>query len=265
MKKILSRAPAMVLALALALSLCGCSMGLNDMLIVKRAYRQVAEMDSVSFTAAGELDASLASLPMKAALKADCRSIVEPFSLYMDTCIDLGKLGTLEFPAYLFTGEDALQLRIGLGEGDSSLWFSSSIPLPQSGSESSALDVESVLTMLQDDPEALSIGEGETINGVLCRPFTLKIPGAMISQSLGEAGQEKGEAAIDDLLLTIWISEKEGSPVRLSADIASIAAFMLDRADTPLLPGLKINSLPVTVDITGFNNVESIELPDAAA
>ena len=63
--------------------------------------------------------------------------------------------------------------------------------------------------------------------------------------------------------LTVWIAEEDGSPVRLSADLASLLQYLLDSSQSTLLSGLKINSLPTTVDITGFNDVEGIELPQA--
>lgn len=264
MKKHLSRAVAMLIALALTFSLCGCSMGLSEMLIVKRAYRHVADMDSVSFTAAGDLDASVASIPLKARVDADCRCIIDPGTLYMDLSIDMGKLGTLSLPVYLFTQDDALQLRIGLGEGDSVLWLSTDFPLAQGTGEGSKLDVEAVLTMLQDDPEALSIGDSETVNGILCRPFILKLPGSLLMEALGAASAQEGAATIEDTELTIWIAEDDGSPVRLSADLASVLQYILDTSDSAFLPQLQIKSLPAAVDITGFNDVDSIELPDAA-
>lgn len=263
MKKHLSGAVAMLIALALTFSLCGCSMGLSEMLIVKRAYRHVADMDSVSFTAAGDLDASVASIPLKARVDADCRCIIDPGTLYMDLSIDMGKLGTLELPVYLFVQDGALRLRIGLGEADSTLWLSTDLPLAQATGEGGKLDVEAVLTMLQDDPEALSIGDSETVNGVLCRPFFLKIPGSMLTDALGGAEAQDG-ASVEDTELTIWIAEDDGSPVRLSADLASVMQYILDTSDSAFLPQLQIKSLPTTVDITGYNDVESIELPDAA-
>ena len=51
--------------------------------------------------------------------------------------------------------------------------------------------------------------------------------------------------------------------MRLSADLASLLQYLLDSSQSTLLSGLKINSLPTTVDITGFNDVEGIELPQA--
>lgn len=263
MKKKLTKAAALILVFVLSLSLSACSMGLNDMLILKRAYRKLADMDSVSFNLTGSVEAKMASLPLKAALSADCRAMVQPRTLYMSVSLDMGTLGMLEVPVYLFSDGDALQLRLGLGEIGDELWFSGSIPLPQSSSQG-GLDVEDVLTMLQDDPDALSIGETETINDTVCRPFTLTLPGSLLSQAMAASLPEGGETTPEDLSLTVWIAEKDGSPVRLSTDLANVAQYVLDSSDSALLSGLKLEKLPVTVDITGFNDVESIQLPEAA-
>lgn len=260
MKKYLFPAVSLLLILALALSLGGCSMGLNEMLIVKRAYRHVAGMDSLSFTVEGQMDAAVASIPIKAQVDADCRCIIDPGALYMDMEADLGKLGTFPLPVYLYTQDDSLILSLGVGLEGRTLWFSSDIPLSQGGESGGSLDVETVLTLLQDDPEALSIGDSETLNGVLCRPFILKIPGSMLMDALGSAASESG-SSIDDIMLTVWIAEEDGSPVRLSTDAASLIRYMLEKSDSSFASQLEIKSLPVTVDITGFNNVDSIDLP----
>ena len=80
-------------------------------------------------------------------------------------------------------------------------------------------------------------------------------------EALALQAPEGSGFVIDDTVVTIWIAEKDGMPVRLSADLASLFQYLLDIADASYLPKLKLNSLPVTVDITGFNNVESIPLP----
>ena len=263
MKKKLTKAAAFFLVLALSLCLCACSMGLSEMLIVKRAYRHVAGMDSLSFTAEGELEASAASLPFQALVQADCRCIIDPGTLYMDMKIDMGKLGAMELPLYLYTQEGALRLMFGLGGEDSRLWFSAALPLAGGSGGEKGMDVETVLSLLQDDPEALSIGDSETVNGLLCRPFILKIPGSILEDALGAAASDTG-SSIQDMALTIWIAEDDGSPVRLSADLASLLQFVLENSGDPLISQLDIKSLPTTVDITGFNDVESIELPQAA-
>ena len=262
MKKYLNKAAALLCLLLLVLGLSACSMGLSEMLIVKRAYRQIADMDSLSFTLDARPEARLASVPLKAMVHGDCRCIIDPATLYMDLEIDMGKLGTMELPVYLFVRDGSLRLSLGLDGGGNTLWFSSDLPPVQGGGEGSGLDVEAVLTLLQDDPEALSIGDSETVNGVLCRPFILKIPGSLLAEALGGSGSTQSDS-IEDMLLTIWIAEDEGSPVRLSADLGSLLSYVLAQSQAPLLSGLEIDSLPTTVDITGYNDVESIELPQA--
>ena len=82
--------------------------------------------------------------------------------------------------------------------------------------------------------------------------------------AFGSAAAVSGGPSIEDTTLTIWIAEDDGSPVRLSADLASVLQYLLETSDAAFLPQLEVNSLPTTVDITGYNDVESIELPGAA-
>ena len=266
MKKYARSLVALILALALTLSLAGCSIDLNDMLIVKRAYKHITEMDSLSFTLTADLDAVAGSLPVKSSINADCQCVIDPTTLKAQVELDMGKLGKIDLPLYVFSGDGALQVLAGLGQSGSTIWVSNSFPLAGSqeqDDEADRLTVEAVLNMLQDDPEALSVGESESINGVSCRPFILKVPGAVLMEALALKAPEGSSFTIDDTAFTIWIAEKDGMPVRLSADLASLFQYLLDIADASYLPKLKLNSLPVTVDITGYNNVESIALPTA--
>lgn len=267
MKKYARAFTALVLILALSFSLAGCSIDLNDMLIVKRAYKNITEMDSLCFTAAAELDAVAGSLPVQLSAQADCQCIIDPTTAKAQLALDLGELGTISLPLYLFTRDDVLQVLVGMGQNGSTVWMSNRFPLVEKEAEAedaaSKLTVEAVLNMLQDDPEALAVGESETINGKACRPFLLKIPGEVLMEALALELPEGSSAVVDDTLVTVWIAEKDGMPLRLSGDLASLVQYVLDVADAAYLPELRLNSLPVTVDFTGYNNVESIPLPSA--
>lgn len=268
MKKYVRPFVALVLVLCLCVSLAGCSMELTDMLMLKQAYQHVKEMDSLRFTVTADLDAVAGSLPVKLAAEADCQCVVEPATLKAQLELDLGRLGSISLPLYVFAGEDALQILAGMGQNGGTVWVKNSIPFAGSEVENAddaggKLTVEAVLNMLQDDPDALTVGESEPINGVDCRPFRLKIPGAVLMEALGLAVPAGSSAAIEDTLVTVWISEKDGAPLRLSGDLASLFQYILDVTDAAYLPRLKVKSLPVTLDITGCNDVESIPLPSA--
>lgn len=257
---------ALVLALVLSFNLAGCSINLNDMLIVKRAYKNITEMDSLCFTATAELDTVAGSLPVKLSAQADCQCIIDPTTAKAQLVLDLGELGTISLPLYILTQDDALQVLVGMGRNGGTVWMSNRFPLVEKETEvedaESKLTVEAVLNMLQDDPEALAVGASETINGKTCRPFLLKIPGEVLMEALALELPESS-ASIADTLVTVWIAEKDGMPVRLSGDLASLVQYVLDVADAAWLPELTLNSLPVTVDFTGYNNVDSIPLPSA--
>lgn len=264
MKKYVRPFVVLVLALALSLSLAGCSIGLNDMLIVKRAYKQVTEMDSLSFMVKAELDAVAGSLPVELSAEADCQCVIDPTTLKAQLVLDMGKLGKISLPLYAFSKEDALQVLVGLGRSGKTVWVNNSIPYAKDSEEDNGdgkLTVEAVLNMLQDDPEALATGESEPINGVSCRPFKLKIPGTVLAQALDLELPQGSKLSVADTLVTVWIAEKDGTPMRLSGDLASLCQYVLDVAKPAYLPKMKLNRLPVTVDFTGYNNVESIPLP----
>lgn len=262
MKKFAPRIIALALVIVLGISLAGCSMNLNDMLIVKRAYKHVSEMDSLSFTGNAELNAVAGSLPVTLKLKADCRCIIDPVTLQIQANLDLGKLGKIDLPLYIFVQDNALQVLAGLGQSGGTTWVNNSFPLAgKSDEKDDGLSVESVLNMLQNDPEALVVGESETVNDVVARPFILKVPGDILMAAIDLAPPEGSSAVIEDTLLTIWIAESDGMPVRLSADLASLFQYIVDVTNPDYLPKLKISSLPTMIDLTGYNDVDTISLP----
>lgn len=266
MKKIALRIIALTLAIVLGMSLAGCSLNLNDMIIVKRAYKNVSEMDSLSFTGNAELNAVAGSLPITLKLKADCHCIIDPVTLQIQANFDLGKLGKIDLPLYIFVQDNALQVLAGLGRSSGTTWVNNSFPLAEkNGKKGNGLSVESVLNMLQNDPEALVVGESETVNDVVARPFILKVPGDILMAAIDLTPPEDSSAAIEDTLLTIWIAESDGMPVRLSADLASLFQYIVDVTNPDYLPKLKISSMPTMIDLTGYNDVESISLPSMPA
>lgn len=262
MKKHSFRLAVFALALLLMLSLAGCSINLSDMIIVKRAYSHISQMDSLSFTADAQLDGSAGSLPLKLSAQADCKCVLDPATFQIQAQLDLGKLGKIELPFYIFSKDSAIHILTGLGHGDSTLWLNNSIPyIPRDEGSGQELTVDAVLDMLQSDPESLSVGESESINDVLCRPFTLHIPGQILMDAIQLEAEDSSDYSIDDMELTVWISVDEGMPVRASADMSSLLQYIIDIYDPTYLPKLKINSLPLTLDLAGYNDVGSITLP----
>lgn len=260
MKKFVKRALALVLALAMLFSLSGCALTLNDMLIVKRAYKRVTQMDSMCFNGSADMSITVGKVPMQLSAYVDGQCIVDPTTVRLDVDIDLGLYGELSIPMYIYSDDKNLIIDMGLDNSSGTTWASNSFPLRNVDSE---ISVDSVLNNLQRDPEALVVGENEMLNDLECRPFTLKIPGETLEQALALEVPEDCDAAIDDTILTVWISVTDGMPLRLNADLASALQYIIDVTDPEYLPNLKVKTLPVTVDITSFNSIKSIEVPES--
>lgn len=259
MKKKLIRAVALVLALAMMFSLSGCALTLNDMLIVRRAYKHVKQMDSMSFTGTAEMAITIGRIPLKISATADCQCIIDPTTVYIDAKFDLGNYGNMALPMYIYSDDENLQIIMGMGQSDGTTWVSNTIPLRETDSD---ISVDSVLTQLQRDPEALVVGENVVINDLECRPFTIKVPGQTLMDALALEVPEDCDATIEDTLITVWITVTDGMPLRLSGDLASVLQYIIDVNDPDYLPDMKVTSLPVVVDINSFNSVKDLELPN---
>jgi hypothetical protein len=259
MKKKLVKVLALVMALAMMFTLAACSLTLNDMLIVKRAYKHVKQMDSMCFDGNAEMSITIGKVPMKITGYADCQCIIDPTTVYIDAQFDLGNYGTMNLPMYMYSDGENFNLVLGMSKSNGITWVTNSTPLREKDSD---ITVESVLTELQRDSEALVVGENETINDLECRPFTIKVPGQTLMDALALEVPEGCDATIDDTLITVWITVTDGMPLRLSGDLASVLQYIIDVNDPDYLPDMKVTSLPVVVDINSFNSVKDLELPN---
>jgi hypothetical protein len=259
MKKKLVKAMALVLALAMMFTLAGCSLTLNDMLIVRRAYKHVKQMDSMCFDGNAEMAITVGKVPMKISAYADCKCIIDPTTVYIDAQFDLGNYGNLKLPMYIYSDDENLQIIMGMGQSDGTTWVSNTIPLRENDSD---ISIDSVLTELQLDPDALVVGENEVINDLECRPFTIKVPGQTLMDALALEVPEGCDATIEDTLITVWITVTDGMPLRLTGDLSSVLQYIIDVTDPDYLPAMKVTSFPVLVDISSFNSVKDLELPN---
>ena len=126
MKKRLVRIIAVVLCLVMCFGLTGCSKSLSAMLTVKKTYRAIAELQSMSFDLKSTANGTSNGEPIKATVKASCEWILDPFTMKIDATASLGRMGRINLPMYIAMEGEQLELYFGysLG-GDGWRWMSS--------------------------------------------------------------------------------------------------------------------------------------------
>lgn len=151
MKKRLVRIIAVVLCLVMCLGLTGCSKSLSAMLTVKKTYRAIAELQSMSFDLKSTANGTSNGEPVKVRLKASCEWILEPFTMKIDATASLGKMGRINLPMYIAMEGEQLKLYFGysLG-GDEPVWMAVDV---ESDGEAAQIDVASIIAMFENNTQ----------------------------------------------------------------------------------------------------------------
>jgi len=261
MKKFSVRVLALILAVVLCFSMTACSADVSTVLLMRKAYKTLTELESFSFTAEAAVNGEAAKLPLKLNVKADSRCITEPMVVQSQVTADMGRLGTVNAPVYLSRNGDSVNLSIGLERDGSTIWYSTDIALPEAEAEEEhSIDLEKIITMAEEDPDMISIGEPELIDGRSAIPFNISLPMTFIMELIGEAGIDAGQ---ERQLISIWLDEESLLPMRMKLDMTKLASILAEQASYDSLPRLAVNELLLSIDITGFNDVEGISLPAA--
>ena len=97
--------------------LTGCSKSLSAMLTVKKTYRAIAELQSMSFDLKSTANGTSNGEPIKATVKASCEWILDPFTMKIDATASLGRMGRINLPMYIAMEGEQLKLYFGYSLG----------------------------------------------------------------------------------------------------------------------------------------------------
>ena len=68
---------------------------------------------------------------------------------------------------------------------------------------------------------------------------------------------------MDNIVITALVDKQTYLPIRISADIAPLLQYIIDEADLKYFPEIRVDSVPVEVNVTATDTIESITLPDS--
>ena len=258
MKKRLVRIIAVVLCLVMCLGLTGCSKSLSAMFTVKKTYRAIAELQSMSFDLKSTANGTSNGEPVKVRLKASCEWILEPFTMKIDATASLGKMGRINLPMYIAMEGEQLKLYFGysLG-GDEPVWMAVDV---ESDGEAAQIDVASIIAMFENNTQPISKSEEEELEESTVIPLTLELPGKMLMNSISGKGQHK--SMMDNITIDLIVDKETSLPTHISADLAPLLKYLIAESGFGFYPDLKIDNIPTELTVTGVNDVKSITLPD---
>lgn len=249
---------AVVLCLVMCFGLTGCSKSLSAMLIVKKTYRAIAELQSMSFDLKSTANGTSNGEPIKATVKASCEWILDPFTMKIDATASLGRMGRINLPMYIAMEGEQLELYFGysLG-GDEPVWMAVDV---ESDGEAAQIDVASIIAMFENNTQPVSMSDEEKLEESTVIPLTLELPGKMLMNAISGNGPHKSK--MDNIPISVNIDKETHIPTRISADLAPLLKYLIAESGFGFYPNLKIQSVPTELTVTGVNSVKAITLPD---
>lgn len=249
---------AIVLCLVMCFGLTGCSKSLSAMLIVKKTYRAIAELQSMSFDLKSTANGTSNGEPIKATVKASCEWILDPFTMKIDATASLGRMGRINLPMYIAMEGEQLELYFGysLG-GDEPVWMAVDV---ESDGEAAQIDVASIIAMFENNTQPVSMSDEEKLEESTVIPLTLELPGKMLMNAISGNGPHKSK--MDNIPISVNIDKETHIPTRISADLAPLLKYLIAESGFGFYPNLKIESVPTELTVTGVNSVKAITLPD---
>ena len=249
---------AVVLCIVMCLGMTGCTQSLSAMLTVKKTYRAIEELDSLSFdvklTANGTSDGE----PVKVTVKGSCDWILDPFTMKIDATASLGRMGRINLPMYIAMEGEQLVLYFGysLGSGEP-VWMAVDI---ESDGESAQIDVPSIIAMFENNTQPVSRSDEVEAEDATVIPLTLELPGKLLMNAISGNGPHKSK--MDNIAIDVIVDKETSLPTRISADLAPLLKYIIAESGFGFFPDLKIDSVPTEITVTGVNSVGELTLPD---
>lgn len=258
MKKRLVRIIAVVLCLVMCLGLAGCSKSLSAMLTVKKTYRAIAELQSMSFDLKSTANGTSNGEPVKVTVKASCEWILEPFTMKIDATASLGRMGRINLPMYIAMEGEQLVLYFGysLG-GDEPVWMAVDV---ESDGEAAQIDVASIIAMFENNTQPVSMSDEEELDESMVIPLTLELPGKMLMNAISGNGPHKSK--MDNISISVIVDKETNIPTHISADLTPLLKYLIAESGFGFYPDLKIQSVPTEITVTGTDNIKALTLPD---
>ena len=249
---------AVVLCLVMCFGLTGCSKSLSAMLTVKKTYRAIAELQSMSFDLKSTANGTSNGEPIKATVKANCEWILDPFTMKIDATASLGRMGRINLPMYIAMEGEQLELYFGysLG-GDEPVWMAVDV---ESDGEAAQIDVASIIAMFENNTQPVSMSDEEKLEESTVIPLTLELPGKMLMNAISGNGPHKSK--MDNISISVIVDKETNIPTHISADLAPLLKYLITESGFGFYPDLKIQSVPTEITVTGTDNIKALTLPD---
>ncbi len=268
----------LALIIAAAAALTGCAGKPTSQSLAKTASEKMGEIKSASLEETLVMDASIGAEGMSVDLKLNMGIsgdvIVDPYTAHLKMKMDLEAMGQSEtVKSEVYAERDGDKL-VTYTTDDGSNWVRSEEAMSEAAL-TGMLNFDLYNLIADGTVEAVLAEETQTIGDKEVYVLTLEMKGEQLEEAMASSVSAAGDAGalFKDVDLTgvtapttVYIDKKSGYPVRLEMDMSGLGATLLSSAMG--MSGedysMDVREFTVRVDLSAFNTIDQIAIPDQA-
>lgn len=263
------------LALVLALAACdGNPPGGSAEDVIKQAQENMAGVTSMRYTMTMDMEMTAEGEDVNITTDLTADYIVDPMAMKMDMVMDLGEMGSMTTTSYAVKEDSEYVLYTGMDYGDGQMtWIKQTLgglaDLEQYNAQANLdLYLKSAESFKENGTETINGSAATRYDGVISKEALEEVLASSgMMDYLDQMGMDETSAMLqnmDDLPISIWVDDESLLPVKYEMDMSAMMQSMMDSVAADEDVDVTIGKVFVSMTVTDYNSVESIQLPAEA-
>ena len=267
-----ARFAALAAALALIVSLTACGESGDPLAAAMENMNKASSMD---MTMVMEMDMEIGGETLESSTTMETTVFTEPMRMKINMNVDLGGLGTVDMETYAEEGEDG-EITMYYSDSESQTWMVQTVATE----DMEQYDLGGSLETYMDSASGFTQEGKETVDGVSAYKYTGVITGEKIQEVMQSSGamssmtgldladgEELAEllAGLEDIPVSLWISEKENCPIRYEMDMTAVMSGLMQAYKSEGIgEPVGISRMVLTMTCANLNSAAEFTIPEEA-
>lgn len=265
---------ALLAALAALLSLCACTSP-NPERELSRAQEKLRQVKSYRCDMDIDMALSVGGTPVgvKASCAAEC--LTDPMTLRLDISLNSGTPDGLALDGTVYAAEDAGAYTAYINTGGG--WVKQQL---DGLAELEQYDIRTGMDTLLSDFSSVTEAGSEDIGGASAVRYDCVVSAQAVDGIMDGSGtysqlavlgltEERARemlSGLGEMPYSVWLDSKSSLPLRCEVDMSGVMAALVEgmSASGAPLPEMSLDKLVLTAELSGFDGIDAIEIPDAA-
>lgn len=259
-----------VLALIVSLTACG---GESDPLAA--AMKNMSEASSMDMTMVMAMDLEAGGETMESVTAIETSVFTDPMRMKINMNLELGGYGVVDMESYAEESGDG-EITMYYHDTETQTWMTQTV----AQEDMTEYDLGGSLETYLDSTTGFTQEGKETVDGVSAWKYTGVISGEKMQEVMQSSGalssltgmglEDEEELAallsgLEDIPVSLWISEKENYPVRYEMDMTDImSGLMQSYASEGIGEPVSVSKMTLTMTCSNFNSATEFAIPDEA-